>query len=95
MISANARFGVVTVVLAAAALFVHTRARQDLLPPGSALSSLPLQFHGWSGSDLPFARRRPWLSSVQESFYSANTVSQRRMNPMLTCTSPTAPTSRR
>ncbi len=55
MISANARFGVVAVVLAGAALFLHTRTRQDLLPPGSSLSSLALQFNGWSGSDLPFA----------------------------------------
>lgn len=55
MISANARFALVAVLLAGAALFMHTRARQDLLPPGPALSSLPLQFDGWSGTDLPFA----------------------------------------
>ena len=54
MISANARFAVVAALLAGAALFLHTRARQDLLPPGASLSSLPLQFDGWSGSDLPF-----------------------------------------
>lgn len=55
MISANARFVLIAVALAGAALFLQTRTRQDLLPPGPALSSLPLQFAGWRGADLPFA----------------------------------------
>lgn len=55
MISANARFAVVAILLAGAALFLHTRTRQDLLPPGPSLSSLPFQFEGWTGADLPFS----------------------------------------
>lgn len=55
MISSNARFALVAVALVGAALFLQTRARQDLLPPGPALASLPLQFGGWKGADLPFA----------------------------------------
>ncbi|MGE5207476.1 MAG: exosortase C-terminal domain/associated protein EpsI [Chlamydiota bacterium] len=55
MISANARFAIVVALLAGAALFLHTRTRQDLLPPGPSLSSLPRQFNGWSAADLPFA----------------------------------------
>ncbi len=55
MISANARFALVAIALAGAALFLQTRTRQDVLPPGPALSSLPLQFAGWQGADLPFA----------------------------------------
>ena len=55
MISANGRFALVAIALAGASLFLQTRARQDLLPPGPALSSLPLQFGGWEGADLPFA----------------------------------------
>jgi EpsI family protein len=55
VISANARFALVAIALAGAALFLRTRSRQDLLPPGPALSSLPLQFAGWQGADLPFA----------------------------------------
>jgi EpsI family protein len=55
VISANARFALVAIALAGAALFLRTRARQDLLPPGPALASIPLQFDGWKGADLPFA----------------------------------------
>lgn len=55
MISANARFALVAFALAGAALFLQTRTRHDVLPPGPALSSLPLQFAGWQGGDLPFA----------------------------------------
>ena len=55
MISANARFALVALALAGAALFMQTRTRHDVLPPGPPLSSLPLQFAGWQGADLPFA----------------------------------------
>jgi EpsI family protein len=55
VISANARFALVAVALAGTALFLHTRTRQDLLPPGPPFSTLPLQFDGWQGADLPFA----------------------------------------
>ena len=55
MISANARFAIVVIALSGAALLLHTRARPDLLPPGPALASLPFQFDGWAGADLPFA----------------------------------------
>ena len=55
MISANARFALVALALAGAALFMQTRTRHDVLPPGPALSSLPLEFAGWQGADLPFA----------------------------------------
>lgn len=55
MISANARFALVAIALTGAALILHTRARPDLLPPGPPLASLPLQFGGWQGADLPFA----------------------------------------
>jgi EpsI family protein len=55
VISANARFALVAIALAGAALFLQTRTRQDVLPPGPALSTLPLQFAGWQGADLPFA----------------------------------------
>jgi EpsI family protein len=53
--SPNARVALVAIALAGAALFLQTRTRQDVLPPGPALSSLPLQFAGWQGADLPFA----------------------------------------
>ena len=42
-------------VLAGAIAFLHTRARQDILPPGPSITALPLQFGGWVGDDLPFS----------------------------------------
>lgn len=57
MISGNARFAVLALLLAGAAIFLHMRGRQELLPPGPPLLSLPLQFAGWSGADVPFAPR--------------------------------------
>src|SRR5512146_482997 len=57
MISSNARFAVLAILLACAAVFLHTRTRQELLPPGPPLSSLPLQFAGWTGADMPFSSR--------------------------------------
>ena len=55
MISANTRFAILAIALAGTALVVHTRTREDLLPPGPSLASLPFQFGGWAGADLPFS----------------------------------------
>lgn len=55
MISANARFAVVVVLLIGAALFQHTRPRNDVLPPGRPLSSLPFQLGEWVGRDIAFS----------------------------------------
>jgi EpsI family protein len=55
VISANARFAILAIAIAGTALVLHTRTREDLLPPGSSLASLPLQFGGWAGADLPFS----------------------------------------
>jgi EpsI family protein len=57
VIGANLRFALVAIALTGATLVLHSRASQDVLPPGTALASLPFQFGGWAGADLPFVPR--------------------------------------
>lgn len=55
MVPANARFGIVALCLTGAALFIQTRVRKDVLPPGRQLSSVPLRIGNWAGTNIPFA----------------------------------------
>jgi EpsI family protein len=55
VISWNARFALVTVLLAGTALFQHMRARNVVAPPRTSLASFPLQLGGWVGTDIPIA----------------------------------------
>jgi EpsI family protein len=53
VISWNIRFSIMALLLAGTALFLHTRARNDALPPGTSLAFLPVQFGSWVGTDIP------------------------------------------
>lgn len=53
MISWNGRFTIMAFLLAGTALFLHTRARNDVLPGGTSLTSLPVQLGSWVGTDIP------------------------------------------
>lgn len=53
MISWNARFAIIALLLAGTALLLHTRAGNDALPPGTSLPSFPVQFDSWVGMDIP------------------------------------------
>lgn len=53
MISWNARFAIVAVLLAGTGLFQHLRARNTVAPPRESLASFPLQLGEWGGTDIP------------------------------------------
>jgi EpsI family protein len=53
VISWNGRFAIMALLLAGTAGFLQTRARNDVLPPGSSLASLPVQLGSWVGADIP------------------------------------------
>lgn len=53
MISWNARFAMITLLLAGTGLFQHLRTRNVVAPPRRALASLPLQVGQWVGTDIP------------------------------------------
>jgi EpsI family protein len=53
LISRNARFTVVTVLLTGTALFLQDRARNEFVPPRIALASFPVELKNWVGLDLP------------------------------------------
>lgn len=55
MISWNARFAVVALLLAAAGLFQYIRAGNAAVPQRTSLASFPLQLGGWVGTDIPIA----------------------------------------
>ncbi len=53
MISWNARFAAVAVLLAGTALFLQARARNQFVPPRIGLASFPLELKSWVGMDVP------------------------------------------
>ena len=53
MISWNARFAVVALLLAGTSLFLHVRTRSVVAPPRTSLASFPLQLGEWVGTDIP------------------------------------------
>ena len=53
MISWNARFTAVALLLAGTALFLHARAGGGLVPPRTSLASFPLELKSWAGTDIP------------------------------------------
>jgi EpsI family protein len=53
VISWNARFATVAVLLAGTALFLHARTRHEFTLPRTALASFPLQLKNWAGIDVP------------------------------------------
>ena len=53
MISWNARFAVVAVLLTGAGLFQHIRTGNVVAPPRASLASFPLQLGEWIGTDIP------------------------------------------
>jgi EpsI family protein len=53
MISWNARFTVVTLLLAATGLFLHARTSHEFVLPRTALASFPLELNNWVGADVP------------------------------------------
>jgi EpsI family protein len=55
VISRNARFAVVALLLAGAGLFQHLRARDVAAPPRASLALFPLQLGEWVGTDIPIA----------------------------------------
>ncbi|HLK33256.1 MAG TPA: EpsI family protein [Terriglobales bacterium] len=50
----NLRFSMLALLLAGTGVFLQTRTRKDILPPGPPLSSLPLHVGNWIGTDIPF-----------------------------------------
>jgi EpsI family protein len=53
VISWNARFAVVALLLAGTSLFLHVRTRSVVAPPRTSLASFPLQLGEWVGTDIP------------------------------------------
>jgi EpsI family protein len=53
VISWNARFTVVALLLAGAGLFLNLRTRNVVAPPRTSLASFPLQLGEWVGTDIP------------------------------------------
>ena len=50
--SSHSRFAAVAVLLAATALFLHARSRNEVLPPREPLTAFPHQLGEWSGTDV-------------------------------------------
>ena len=55
MITWNARFALVALLLASTGLFQHMRAGNVAAPPRISLASFPLELGKWVGSDIPIA----------------------------------------
>lgn len=53
MISWNARFATVVVLLAGTGLFLQARTRRQYVLPRTALASFPLEMKNWVGTDVP------------------------------------------
>lgn len=53
MISWNARFVTIALLLLGTALFLEARARNEFALPRTALASFPLELKGWVGTDVP------------------------------------------
>ena len=53
MISWNARFATVVLLLTGTALFLEARARNEFVLPRTTLSSFPLELKNWVGNDVP------------------------------------------
>jgi hypothetical protein len=53
VISRNARFAIVTLLLAGTALFLRALDRQQSVLPRTALASFPVQLKSWAGTDIP------------------------------------------
>jgi EpsI family protein len=53
MISWNARFATVAILLAGTALLLQARAGHEFVSPRTALASFPLEFKNWTGADVP------------------------------------------
>jgi EpsI family protein len=53
LISGNARFAVVAVLLAGTGLFQHLRTGNVVIPPRTSLASFPFQLGEWVGTDIP------------------------------------------
>ena len=53
MISWNARFAVVALLLAGTGVFLNLRTRHVVAPPRTSLASFPLQLGEWVGIDIP------------------------------------------
>ena len=50
--TSHSRFAAVAVLLAATALFLHARSRNEVLPPREPLAAFPHQLGEWSGTDV-------------------------------------------
>ena len=50
--SSHSRFAVVAVLLAATALFLHVRSRNEILPSREPLADFPHQLGEWTGTDV-------------------------------------------
>lgn len=53
MISRNARFVAVAVLLAGTAIFLQARVRNEFVPARIALASFPAELKSWTGVDVP------------------------------------------
>lgn len=53
MISRNARFAIVALLLAGAALFLQALDRHQSVLPRTALASFPVALSNWAGTDIP------------------------------------------
>jgi EpsI family protein len=51
-VSSHSRFAVVAVLLAATALFLHARSRNEVLPARDPLADFPHQLGEWTGTDV-------------------------------------------
>jgi EpsI family protein len=52
VISSNLRFAAVSLLLAGTALFLHARAHSEFPPLRTSLTSFPIEFGSWAGTDV-------------------------------------------
>jgi len=53
LISSNARFVTVALLMAVTGLFLHARAHSDFARPSTSLKSFPIELQNWTGEDIP------------------------------------------
>jgi EpsI family protein len=54
--TSSARFIVAAILIAATAVFLQARGRNEVFPSRLPLQSFPLQLHTWSGTDVPMEK---------------------------------------
>lgn len=79
MISWNARFTTIALLVAATALFLHARSEGQFVPARSSLASFPMELSRWVGTDIPLpneALKKLGLGDFLQRTYRDGTAEQ-------------------